>query len=367
MGNYCNGTITCKGPHDLLDLLNVLTNRLDDCAGVSGFDADEDYLMHIFKEEYSTQGIFYEGGDFEGDDLQMYIRAARTTGEEYFSAMASGLGITIKWAYTSDMDYSHHTKTFKPKKNAPKWELRTEEELDAEYATDMFGVGPLEPDVGSQGSSVFRIGGFSPGGFESLARKLAQEPQGSYVYGSGDHIPGSHTDTRLGAMISSMDLEQANRYASREYVAQESDTSSEDGSVDKGPDSLRDSIYFHCLAASTLAREFQGESDLYPRSRLCADVAIAAAEMQEYIRVAASPTVQQAHAEDFRTLGRYVGLLESAFEVSVFDLKCTSVLHKEVSYAIFMSTFRLVQYMASYANPDFGLQLAALRIPPPLW
>lgn len=61
MGNYCSGTVIIKGDRNTLTLMNVLLNRLEDCAAVSGFDGDEEWLPHIFTEEVTSEGVFCEG------------------------------------------------------------------------------------------------------------------------------------------------------------------------------------------------------------------------------------------------------------------------------------------------------------------
>lgn len=137
MANYCYGIITVTGESEEVKQLYALLERLDDCAEASGFDAAEDWLGHIFKEEYIIQGIFVEGCWMKGQELQVQIRAKNTYGHEYFQAMASGLEITIKWEYDDEDGGKHRKKTFKPKTGAPKWELRTEGELDAGHEEDV--------------------------------------------------------------------------------------------------------------------------------------------------------------------------------------------------------------------------------------
>lgn len=131
MGNYCEGTARLIGDKDTLNLIHVLCQRLDECASISGFDGDEDWLPHIFTEEVSEDGIFYEGGGFDKQDLELYIRASRTTGDEFFADMAQGLGITVKWVYTNEYDNKEYSREYTPRGTPIRpWVLRTEESLD---------------------------------------------------------------------------------------------------------------------------------------------------------------------------------------------------------------------------------------------
>ena len=131
MANYCNGTATLSGAKDTLDRIETLISRLDDCAAISGFDGDADWLPHIFKEEYCGEGIFCEGCWRNGDKLDIYIRAKSTDGEDFFRQMATGLAVAIEWDYVSDYDDEKYHATCLPGQG-PAWELRSEAEIDGD-------------------------------------------------------------------------------------------------------------------------------------------------------------------------------------------------------------------------------------------
>lgn len=179
MGNYCNGEITCTGPSGVLSQVYNLCERLDELASITGFDADSDWLGHIFKQEYISEGIFCEGADLESDDkLVVYIRASRTDGDDYFKAMATGLGINIHWRYVADYDNREYKVDCKPNPKGPKWELRDLSELDddeddgdEEDAPPRTGgvYSPWDYREGS-GHSIPASGGFAGGSFGVVDR-----------------------------------------------------------------------------------------------------------------------------------------------------------------------------------------------------
>lgn len=135
MGNYCSGTVTIKGDHNTLTLMNVLLNRLGDCASVSGFDGDEEWLPHIFTEEVTSEGVFCEGCRSNSPtELEVYIRVSRGDGEDFFKDMARNMCMEILWDYVDDYDNKEHQCHYMPdqKCTTPNWTLRSEESLDEE-------------------------------------------------------------------------------------------------------------------------------------------------------------------------------------------------------------------------------------------
>lgn len=317
MGNYCNGSIYCTGNKDTLQLLNVLTRRLDDCAAISEIDGDVDLLTHIFKEEYSSEGIFYEGGGFDGDALELYIRASRTDGVDYFQAMASGLGIIIKWQYVDDYDDKQHTKTCKPKRGAPIWEMWTEKELDA------FMQGSEKP------FSTFRE---SPADNWSFG---ASPGAGSYTFGAQN-------------VLTRMSLTGG-------QVARAVDEHEQKGRVDQ----LRESIYFHCFMAHTLATRMCGTPSLLQKTRITADVYMAAVEANELAGLVLKTSLLN--------VSTTVARIRVVFEVDAEDMKFNFVPRSFVEYAVVKYISDTLIQLAPKLMPEYAVAMAGIALPYGLW
>lgn len=158
MGNYCSGTAILRGKKDTIDRIALLCDNLYELSKVSGFDGDDDWLIHIFTKEISGEGIFYEGHHRLDDGMELYIRAARTDGEEFFEEMAKQLGIEIMWEYVSDFDDKQHTYLYNADCKAciGKWELSTledEDEDDYDEDTPELSYGGVRTFSLSQGRS----------------------------------------------------------------------------------------------------------------------------------------------------------------------------------------------------------------------
>ena len=317
MGNYCNGSIYCTGPSEVLQQLYVLTQRLDDCVAISRIDGDSDLLSHIFKQDYMGEGIFYEGGGFEGVTLELYIRASRTNGHDYFQAMASGLGITIKWQYVDDYDDNQHTKMCKPKKGAPIWEMWTEEELDA------FMQGSEKPPSTFRESSAGNWSfGASPGA-------------GSYTFGAQN-------------VLIRMSLTGS-------QVARAVDEHEQEGRVDQ----LRESIYFHCFMAHTLATRMCGTPSLLQKTRITADIYMAAVEASELAGL-----VLKTSLLDVSTTASRIRVV---FEVDAEDMKFNFVPKSFVEYAVIKHISDTLIQFAPKLMPDYAVAMAGLPLPYGLW
>lgn len=333
MGNYCNGSIYCTGDKDTLQLLNVLTQRLDDCAAISKIDGDTDLLTHIFKEEYSSEGIFYEGGGFEGETLELYIRASRTTGVDYFQQMASGLGITIKWQYVDDYDGKEHTKTCKPKKDAPVWELRSEEELDATRAS--------RPQQGSA------YGGVNSGFLGST------ETQGSYTYGSA----GSLSRLNLGGG-KVRDLVRHAEYTERSNHLQ--DITDSVGTTDRDEiDRLKESVYFHCFTAFSMAKNLRDAPSFLQRTRITADMYMAASDMDALAGLTLGTSLLE--------LTTVASQIHAVFGVSAKEMKFNFIPRSSVDYATVKQLSDTIIHLALRVMPDYAVMMSGLPIPYGLW
>lgn len=156
MGNYCRGTATLSGDRATLDLIYVLCQRLGDCAAVSGFDADEEWLPHIFTTEVTEEGVFCEDCGLKGDALELCIKVSRGTGCEFFEDMANALSLSIVWKFVSDWDDEQYVYTYTPARETTlRWALRSEESLDEEDEGDT-----LKSHEGG-GISSMRLGAMS--------------------------------------------------------------------------------------------------------------------------------------------------------------------------------------------------------------
>lgn len=136
MANYCNGTILVIGDIDTLNQMSSLLNLLTTCSRVSGFNADNDWMPHIFTTEVTEDGIFYEGHTLLNGSLEVYVRAARTDGKQFFKTMAEQLGVELVWTYVSDFDGKEHTFTYNrgQAKCLGEWKLRTLDVINATSA-----------------------------------------------------------------------------------------------------------------------------------------------------------------------------------------------------------------------------------------
>lgn len=152
MGNYCSGTVIIKGDHNTLSLMNVLLNRLEDCAAVSGFDGDEEWLPHIFTEEITSEGVFCEGCRSNSPtELEVYIRVSRGTGEDFFRDLALNMCMEVIWDYVSDYDNKEYRCHYMPdrKRTTPDWTLRSEESLNEDAEDFTSGPGSVSTQSGS--------------------------------------------------------------------------------------------------------------------------------------------------------------------------------------------------------------------------
>ena len=131
MGNYCNGTLYCTGDKDKLTQLHTLLERLPELSQETGFSGDSEWMGHVLTKEVMPDGLFYEGGGWEGDTLQIYARASRSNGEDSVQGLADATNSTIKWVYVDDSDRREHTFIGAPKGDS-RWVLRqiTEESAD---------------------------------------------------------------------------------------------------------------------------------------------------------------------------------------------------------------------------------------------
>lgn len=333
MGNYCNGTATCVGPRETLDKVFVLAERLDDCASASGFDADPDWLGHIFREEYSSLGVFYEGGWFDGDDLNLEIRVSRSNGCDFFQGMASSLGITIKWVYVDDYDGREHKKTLKPKKLDTPWELRAEEELDDDGSVGNIPASVVDVQQAREASPQPRPC-FSAQSFSS----------GSYAYGSPSGV-GRMNLLQMGGSPGGREQDRKTQQVA----------------------TMQDDIYFHCLAASTLTNRLHGEVTVQQRSRICADIYIAAEELLE-VANAIFTTAQQIEASsDLSQLTDIRMALRAAFVVDASALKYSAVVGEDVRYETVYRAHQLICSLAMLAMPQHAVALMGLPLPLALW
>lgn len=126
MGWYYDGSITVKGEEATLSTISNLLENLSECSAVSGFSGDTDWLQHIFDKQYTKDGIFYEGHAYVNGRLEVYIRASRTDGEDFFREMAEQLGVCITWDCVSEEDNKHHVNTYNRdcSKRIGEWQLR---------------------------------------------------------------------------------------------------------------------------------------------------------------------------------------------------------------------------------------------------
>lgn len=388
MGNYCNGTITVSGPKETLDLLYALTERLDDCASVSRFDADADFLLHIFKEEYSTQGIFYEGGGMNDDGtLELYIRASRTDGRDFFQDMASGIGCTIKWVYVDDYDGREHRKTCKPKKDAPVWEFRTLEELDPDWddarATDDASSSKVDTWPGtSWGNKPASSGGFHSsfdgkhhiggGSFQPDGTALLGDG-GSYVYQPGGvgrmNLLGQGAGTTAAGFVPFGAKGPTPANSGREpieAVLGRSAGTSGDKSSELSKD-LGAEVYQHCLFASILGERLHGVPNTMQRSRIVADIYIAADAMLRLTDAAFSTGQKMANAQDIGTLSRHLNTLRGWLVVPASILPYSVKVPETVDYEAVWETYSCIQRLLAIAAPNYASALVGLILPRNLW
>ena len=140
MGYYCKGTATVEGSKEIIVKLSGALDLLDGgrLATITGYAADEDWLPHIFKGgEKTQQGIFSEGYDTISDtSLDLYIRASRCTGVDFFKKMSEKLGVVINWEYLSELDSKVHTHKFVPTTEISEWELYSHKDMLMAEDTD---------------------------------------------------------------------------------------------------------------------------------------------------------------------------------------------------------------------------------------
>lgn len=328
MGNYCNGTATLTGDRDTLDLIYVLAQRLDDCAEVSKFDADTDWLQHIFKEEYSQDGIFYEGGEKNQDgSLELDIRASRTDGHEFFQGMASGLNLTIRWVYISDYDGREHKKTFKPKKGSLVWELRSEDELDNAIE------GSLKADAQVSVGYDFLGTSYDSSGMSGLGRHLASGSSIGYMNLFGrSAVDGNNAKQTLTAH-----------------------------------DDLAQEIYQHCLFAFILATRLHDNLNLIQRSRIAADIYIAAEATLRLVNHTFSTKQHIEKAEDIQFLAEYVDTMRRWFATPSTTLHYVAKIRENDPYDVVYGAYDYIKALLSAAMPNYAVQLAGLPLPEYLW
>ncbi len=148
MASYSEGTMTLSGDRDILDLVYVLCERIEDCADISDYDGDTDWIGHILKQPELDEGIFVEGCYKEGNNVVIQFRGMSTDGKNFAQEMSTGLGLTVKIEGSSDWDDKPYRCTCHPKKKGTPWILRTEDELDADFDDD-------DDFIVNQGNSLY--------------------------------------------------------------------------------------------------------------------------------------------------------------------------------------------------------------------
>ena len=315
MGNYCNGSIYCTGPKDILQQLYVLTQRLDDCVAISEVRGDSDLLSYIFKEDYRGEGIFYEGGSFENNTLELYIRAHRTNGHDYFQAMASGLGITIKWQYVSDADDREYTLLCKPVAGAPRWEMRTEEELDA-------------PRDG-----------------------LSESHNQSF---------SSHRQTASPSFSANSSAYKKSRPIDQmSFLDPQASTEPPPANQDERIAELREAIYFHCSMAHMLAMQTSGIASPLQRTRITADLYMAAVKIKELASLT-SKTV----SSDFLAA---IEQIYSVFGVSAGELQFNFAAKRYVDYSDIKRLSDMIIHFSLELMPEYAIMMVKLKLSYWLW
>lgn len=146
----------------------VLCQRLDDCASISGFDADSNWIGHIFKTEPLTLGVFVDYVQRVKGMLTLHVHAVHAPGENLLLQIACSLGVTIVYQYT-DEDGDAFYRKYTPDMvcDASNISLRTEESLDVDIkeedametqATPVESVWPGEVSYGpSSGLSSMNL------------------------------------------------------------------------------------------------------------------------------------------------------------------------------------------------------------------
>lgn len=338
MGNYCNGTATLKGNCDTLELLSVLVERLDDCVGVSGFDGDEDWLMHVFKQEYSTEGIFYEGSFFEKSNLVLQIRACRTTGDDFFRQMATGLQVEILWDYVSDDTGKEYKRTFKPVKDGIPWKLRTEEELDGD-----------EPDEGPPVD----------------ARVFASQPPWSPPSG-GSYAPAASFLAR------GMGVRTSEIVPEKQAYQFQSANSSKMMSLERGQASTPKpdvsakpfECYNHCLMATRLANAFvSGEIPMLVKSRVAADIFIAIDALLTYDRVTKTEQERQVYFALYSELVDIMREFTNGFKCTASALAYSRVLDNWFDMSLCRKALSYITDISKFVIPDYYVGLAGMGLP----
>lgn len=114
MGNYCSGTLYCTGDKQKLNQFLSLLENLYELSATTGFDGDSEWMGHVLTEEVMPEGLFYEGGGWEGDTLEVYMRVSRSDGSESIQGLADATNSNIKWAYVDDSDEREHSLSAKP-------------------------------------------------------------------------------------------------------------------------------------------------------------------------------------------------------------------------------------------------------------
>lgn len=304
MGNYCNGTATLRGDRNTLELIHVLAGRLYDCAAVSGFDSDEDWLPHIFTEEVTDEGIFYEGGGFNKGELELYIRVSRSTGCDFFEAMATGLNLNVTWCYVSDYDDKEYVFEYAPhpeRKIIP-WKLRTEESLD--------GDDEDEDDTGDAGQQPYTPQPFSSG----LRQPYTPQP---FSYG----------------------LRQCDLAGSAQGIRPNLSTQ-KNVIVDTG-----NTIYTHCLMASTLAAGFRyGNPPAEVVARVAADLYLAGSTLVNLINSEHLVVLIQ-NQQKFDELRGRCGAMQTYFNSNAFDVTVGTKVRPPVSGRELHELLNIITYV----------------------
>lgn len=272
-------------------------------------------LSHIFKEDYRGEGIFYEGGSFENNTLELYIRASRTNGHDYFQDMASGLGITIKWQYVSDFDDREHTFLCKPVAGAPRWEMRTEEELDAPR------------DGRSESHSQF----FS-----------------------------SHRQTASPSFsANSLAYRKSRPIGQMSFLDPQTSTEPSPANQDERIAELREAIYFHCFMAHILVTQASEIALPLRMTRITADLYMAAVKVKE-LAMLTSKTV----SSDFLAA---IEQIHSVFGVSAKDLRFDSVTKRYVDYADIKHLSDMIIHFSLELMPEYTTVMTGLKLSYWLW
>lgn len=136
MANYTNGTATISGNRETIKKLEEALSLLDEgLAYETGYDADDDWLPHIFKGgEVTGDGVFYEGGGENLDgSLDVYYRVKSGDGLHFFQFLAETLGLVVSLKYTNDYDEEESfTEQFIPKSDKQTRELYSRKDLEGD-------------------------------------------------------------------------------------------------------------------------------------------------------------------------------------------------------------------------------------------